>query len=141
MHGGLSPSSLTKAQMALAALRNPAIEILFNALTALHEIIEQWRSNTCPHCMYPIGNTEEKEAIIKAAANAAKSAALVLDRTGLGPKATVEVVTQSDGTIDLRQLTLEERAELAALLAQVRDFKSRVMLRIAGALPMKQVNP
>lgn len=132
-HGGASPGSLIKAKVALAALRLPAIEVAFNAMMALHILIEQWQSSTCSACGLPMGTLEEKEQLIKAAVGAAKTCMAILDRTELGPKATLEV-KQSDGDLNLEQFTLDEQAELHALMAQFTDLKERVRRRIMGVV-------
>jgi hypothetical protein len=140
MHGGSGISSLIKAQLALAALRQPAIDIAFNSLITLDTMMEQLQAVTCAACGFPEGDLKEKEQLIKAAIGAAKACALILDRTGLGPKATLEV-KQSDGDMNLQLFTLEERAELSALMAQFRDLKERVRVRLMASAGQGRTNP
>jgi hypothetical protein len=58
----------------------------------------------------------------------------------LGPKATLEV-KQSDGDMNLQLFTLEERAELSALMAQFRDLKERVRVRLMASAGQGRTNP
>lgn len=131
MHGGASPSSLLKAQVALAALRSPAIDVAFNSLIALDRLIEQFQANECPTCGFPNSDLDTKEQLIKACIGASKSAAAILDRTGLGPRATLEV-KQSDGDLNLSLFTIEERAQLEALIHQFKHLKEAVRQRLMG---------
>lgn len=119
-HGGLLPEARIKAENALALVRLPAIE-------ALHDILAQSEEPTCATCGYPTHDTEEKRVVLAAAK-------IVLDRTGFGPRATVELTRQSDGALDLSHLTTEERGELLGLLAQVQEVKERVRVRMGAAL-------
>lgn len=131
MHGGHSPMAKIKAEQTLALLRVPAIESIFHSLEALNKTVEQFMEDTCATCGYPRGNVEEKEALIKAARGAIQGAAAVLDRTGLGPRAVLEV-RQSDGDLDLSLLTDEEKGRMIALLAQLRALKQEIRTRLHG---------
>jgi hypothetical protein len=61
-----------------------------------------------------------------------KAAVAVLDRTGLGPRAVLELVPQNDGGLDFAQLLPEERGELLAAVATVKAIKTKLRNRIIG---------
>lgn len=114
----------------MALLRMPAIESLQYVLELLNTTLEQLTKNTCAACGYPVGDLDEKEALIKAAGRLAQAATQVLDRTGMGPSAVLDV-RQSDGDFNLAQLTLDEKTEFAKLLGQFKHLKLQVRERIA----------
>jgi hypothetical protein len=132
MHGGKTPIAQWKAQQAMSLLRVPAIESVYTAMEALTGIIEQFQEDTCAACGYPKGDIEEKEALIKACVGAAKTVSIVLDRTGMGPRSTLEI-KQSDGDLNLHALTQDERSRMVALLAQLRALKQEIRERLVGA--------
>lgn len=138
MHGGATPAAKMKAEMAMALLRVPAIELLYKVMETESKTIDQFLEDTCAVCGYPKGDVEEKEALIKSCLSATKAAQTVLDRTGMGPSATL-TVKQSDGDFDLRVLTPDEKARMIALFAQFRALKEEVRRRIligsTSALP------
>lgn len=134
MHGGEAPLAKAAAEKALALLRHPAIEALYKVMESLEKTIDQFDDDTCATCGYPRGDAEEKEALIKACRSLAQTCSMVLDRTGLGPRSSLEVKT-SDGTLDFKMLTEQERGEMMGLLAQLREFKQRVIARSNGAPP------
>lgn len=103
-----------KAQQALDALRDPAVD-------TWRKLLEQFNAQSCPTCGYPMRNLEEK----KFATDLVRK---ILDRTGMGPSATL-FVPQSEGDFDLRALTGAERDEIVALLGQLREVKARVRRR------------
>lgn len=115
LHGGNSPAAKIKAEQLMAQCRLPAIESLFS-------IIEQFQNNTCAACGYPVGDTDEKRMIVR-------TCQTILDRAGMGPHATLEIARQLDGDINLEALLPEEKGELLALLAQVREIKQRAKAR------------
>lgn len=115
LHGGASPASKIKAEQMMAQCRLPAIEVLFS-------IIEQFESNICPMCNYPKGDTDEKRMIVK-------TCQTVLDRAGMGPHQVLEISRQLDGDINLDALLPEEKGDLLALLAQIREIKARAKTR------------
>lgn len=115
LHGGANPSAKIKAEQMMAIARLPAIE-------ALYTIIDRFMAQTCAACGYPSGDTDEARAVIQACKT-------VLDRAGMGPSATLELTKQSDGDINLELLTLEERAALVGLLAQIKEIKDNVRKR------------
>lgn len=132
LHGGALPSTLIKAQLALALLRSPAVDVLFNSMISLDTLITQLQSVTCAACGFPEhSGTDEIDKLIKACFAAAKTAAAVLDRTGLGPRSTVEV-KQSDGDLDMSALTHDELERMIGLLAQVRALKAEIRARLFG---------
>lgn len=121
LHGGNGAAAKIKAEQAMALLRMPAIETLYR-------ILEQSEKQTCPTCGFPAGDTDEKRMLVRACQT-------ILDRTGMGPHATLEITAQSDGSpINLDMLSLEEREELLLCLAKVRAIKAAVRSRQLGAL-------
>lgn len=114
-HGGNTPIAKAKAEQMLALLRMPAIE-------ALHDILDQYESNTCATCGFPTGEFKEKKLVLA-------TCRAILDRTGLGPRSTLEV-KQSDGDLDMGVLNEAERGEMLSLLAQFKALKERVRLRV-----------
>lgn len=127
MHGGASPAAKIKAEQMLAQARLPACEALF-------EIIDQWHETMCATCGYPSGDVDTQKVILRAAQ-------LILDRTGMGPRSTVEMVPQKDGDLDLELMTDEEMAQLDLLLGQVKDLKDRVRLRLAQMIAVPVAQP
>lgn len=127
LHGGANPSAKIKAEQALAQARLPACEALF-------DIIEKWDRARCPTCGFPSGDTDVQKVIIRAAQ-------VILDRTGLGPRATLELAKQSDGDLDLDLLTDAEMAELDALLGQVRTLKTQIKMRLGMVDPLHVAQP
>lgn len=115
LHGGASPAAKIKAEQMMATARMPAVE-------ALYSILEQFSNNTCATCGFPIGDTDEKRMIVR-------TCQTILDRTGMGPHAVLEIARQSDGDIDLAALLPAERGELLAHLAQIKEIKARVRSR------------
>lgn len=134
LHGGANPSAKIKAEQMLAQARMPACEALF-------DIIEQSQHDPCVTCGYPKHDSDEQKILIRAAQ-------VILDRTGMGPRSTVDMVPQRDGDLDLDLLTDEETARLDFLLTELKTFKEGVRVRlnaIAGigtalAVPSEQVN-
>lgn len=115
LHGGNSPAAKIKAEQLMAQCRLPAIEALFS-------ILEQFESNMCPSCGYPKGDTDEKRMIVR-------TCQTILDRAGMGPHSVLEIARQTDGDINLELLTSEERGELLAHLAQIKEIKQNVRTR------------
>lgn len=120
LHGGANPAAKIKAEQSLAQARLPACEALF-------DIIERYDHTTCVTCGYPSGDTDQQKVILRAAQ-------IILDRTGLGPRATLELARQTDGDLDLDLLTEGEMAELDRLLTEVRDLKTKIKFRL-GMVP------
>lgn len=105
------------AERALAIVRVPAIE-------ALHSIIADWAAEACQVCGRP--NYENAHPVIRAAQ-------IILDRTGFGPRATVEVIRPEATDLDLESMTDDERGRLASLLGQMRELKAQIRDRLAAA--------
>lgn len=120
LHGAGAAAAKIKAEQLMAQCRMPAIEALFN-------ILEQFESNMCATCGYPKGDTDEKRMIVRACQT-------ILDRAGMGPHATLEIARQLDGDINLDAMEPDEKGELLALLAQVREIKQRVKARQQAVL-------
>lgn len=119
--------------MAMALLRMPAIEAIHESLDTLMGVIRQFGETACPTCGYPTGDLEQITAVARVASVIINQAKLVLDRAGLPARAVLDV-RQSDGDLDLRALTDEERARMMGLLAELRELKEAVRLRIHGTL-------
>lgn len=118
LHGAATPGAKQVAAQMLAQARVPGIE-------ALHDIIAQFLENRCATCGYPNGDTETQRTVIAAAK-------VVLDRTEFGPHSTVTVQNErGENDLNLAQMTQDERAELAVLVAQLGDLKARVRARLA----------
>lgn len=125
-HGGEALSGKIKAELAMAVLRLPAIEVFV-------KVIEQFHLRPdCPTCGGSLADLEAQKVAMKAAVT-------VLDRTGLGPRAVLELVPQNDGGLDFAQLTPAERGELLAAIAVVKDVKLRLRNRLIGMPEMPVV--
>lgn len=133
MHGGSTPQAKLKAEQAMALLRMPGIEAMHEILETMMQVVRQFGENTCPTCGYPKGDTDEIHAVSKVAAVVVRQVQTILDRTGIPARATLEV-KQSDGDLDLRALTEQERGAMIALFAQLRELKEAARARINGAL-------
>lgn len=131
LHGGRTPTAKYKAELAMAMLRLPAIEVLYTAMERLNEMILQSGLPTCAACGYPVKTTEELEATIKACISLVKTCQVILDRTGIGPTAKLEI-HQSDGDLDLSLLTEDEAGRMIALLTQLEAEKAAVRQRMLG---------
>ena len=114
-HQGRGAAAKTVSQQALAMARMPACE-------ALYDIIDNWDRARCPRCLLPDSSSAMLRTIIRAAE-------VVLDRTGMGPRSTVELTAQSDGDVNLELMLPDERAEFFALVARFKELKARVRLR------------
>lgn len=118
LHGGANPAAKIKAEQMLAQARLPACEALFT-------IIDQWSEDTCSTCGFPKqGDVDTTKMIIRASQ-------VILDRTGVGPRSTIETVPQKDGDLDFDLLTEDEMARLDFLLTELKEFKTQVRARIA----------
>jgi hypothetical protein len=118
-HGGEALSGKIKAELAMAVLRLPAIEVFV-------KIIEQFHLRPeCPTCGGTLADLDAQKVAMKAAV-------AVLDRTGLGPRAVLELVPQNDGGLDFNQLLPEERGELLAAISQVKAIKVKLRNRLIG---------
>lgn len=115
----------------MALLRMPAIEGLYYVLETCRDALEQWASNRCPTCGYPSGDLDTLHAMSKQAAVLAKTCQVVLDRTELGPRATLEV-KQVDGDLDLKLLTDQERERMMVALTEFERVKGDVRRRLMG---------
>lgn len=117
----------------------PAIEALIMAIQTAMMLIERYTSNMCLHCGLPKIDVEESEVLVKNCLTIAKMAESVLDRTDLGPKATLEV-KQDDGVIDIGLCTDDEKRELMEHLVAVQAIKEGIRRRLAG-LPITPSQP
>ena len=131
IHGGASPLAKIKAENSMALLRMPAVEALHKVLEVLNQTLDQLIDNVCLTCGYPRGETDEKEALVRACRTLAQTSSAILDRTGLGPRATLEI-KQSDGDLDLTTMLPEERQELMMHLVAIKQLKARMRERLHG---------
>lgn len=116
LHGAAVPSHKIAAERALVAARLPAI-------AALASIIHDWGAESCATCGRP--NYENAHPVIRAAQ-------IILDRTGMGPRATIEVVRPEGSELDVDAMTDFERERLADLLGQLSALKASVKARLAA---------
>lgn len=119
LHGGANPASKAAAERAFAMARMPAIESLIS-------IIEQFNDETCPTCNYPSGDEKTQRVVVRAAQ-------VVLDRTGFGPHATLDVKTPAT-VVDLKHWLPAERDELRFHLKAIKELKARVAARVGPAM-------
>lgn len=117
-HGSRAPQTIAKAERMLAVLRVPAIE-------NLQIMIDQYQEPTCPACGFPKHDIESMRTQLAAIK-------LLLDRTGLGPKATLQInATKTDDTDQLiEHMTPEERIEVSGLVQRLDEVKAAVRLRL-----------
>lgn len=119
-HGERAPQTVAKAERALAAARMPAIEWIMDAL-------DQAAEETCDTCGYPRHGLKERKRLDALAFR-------LLDRTGFGPRSTIDVrAGQAESDLDLAQLSVEELAELEKLVEAMEEFQTRVRARIAAS--------
>lgn len=109
-------------------LRLPAIDALFTILETMTAIVERFQEDPCAACGFPKGNVDE---VSKAANVAGRAAQVILDRTDVGPKTTLEV-KQTDGDFDLALLTDDERARMMSVLAEYASVKDEIRARLSG---------
>lgn len=102
-HGGKQPMSQDSARKRLTLLVEPAIAFFGEIMTA---------GEYCAHC----GRRDDMSLVLKAAT-------VVLDRCGLGPKATVQVENKLE---DLSEMTDDE------LLQAAKDITDLVAQRVAA---------
>lgn len=139
MHGGSTPAARMKAENALALLRLPSIEALHEVLELQLNIIRRYEENTCPTCNYPKGDTDEIHAISKVCSVIVRQAQAIMDRTGLPARAEI-AIKQSDGDLDLKLLTTEERSDMIAVLARLKELKEQIRQRIHGTVTAPTTN-
>lgn len=103
LHGGHTPLARQAAAEALARAALPGAEALF-------DIIDRYHRETCPTCGYPNG---DPAPVIKAAFG-------VLDRTGFGPSATVQLTPTPEAELlgKFSGMSLAELADRAEAMAR-----------------------
>lgn len=119
-HGERAPQTVSKAERMLAIARMPAIEVLMDEL-------DQAQEDHCTACGYP-------ERGLKYRKHIAAIAFKLLDRTGFGPRHSIDLTAKAIGEeqIDVSVLTDTEFMELGQLLEQMDQLKTRVNARIAA---------
>lgn len=119
LHGGGSPEARRVAEEMLAIARVPAARVLL-------QIIEDWTADRCETCGRPHG---DPGPVIRAAT-------AVLDRTGLGPNATVtlERAQEPEGEHWASWMTDEQ-------LALVNDWIADAKRRMAAGAPRQDEWP
>ena len=100
LHGGHTPLARQAAAEALARAALPAAEVMF-------DIIDRWQQTRCPTCGMPSG---DPSPVIRAAQ-------IVLDRTGFGPSATMQVAPAPEYALP-SHLTLAQLADRAEAVAR-----------------------
>lgn len=123
-HGERAPATMAKAERLLAVARIPAIEGLLDEL-------DQYDQETCDACGYPRHSLKERKYITMIRFK-------LLDRLGMGPKATIDLVAKrlEDQPLDVSMLTDAEFEELGNLLAAMERFKLTVQTRLASTAPL-----
>jgi len=117
-HGAGAPQTRAKAEAMLASLRVPATQ-------ALMMIIYRWLEDPCPTCGYPRQGDSDQQRTIVATAKA------IYDRTGMGPRATLEVTRPADPALDVSCYTAGELERLDELLEGLDRLKVEVADRLA----------
>lgn len=118
-HGERAPQTIAKAERLLAIARMPAIEWILDA-------IEQAQEETCGTCGYPTRGLKEKKRLDSLSFK-------LLDRTGFGPRQTIDLNAKSDATVvDVTSYTPGELAELDHVLATMDKLQARVRARLAN---------
>lgn len=119
-HGERAPATMAKAERLLAVARIPAIEGLLDEL-------DQYDQETCDACGYPRHSLKERKYITMIRFK-------LLDRLGMGPKATIDLVAKrlEDQPLDVSILTDAEFEELGGMLDAMARFKARVQTRLAS---------
>lgn len=128
-HGERAPQTVAKAERLLAVARMPAIEVLMDEL-------DQAQENTCVTCGYPDHGLKYRKHI-------AAVAFKLLDRTGFGPRHSIDLTAKAIGEeqIDVSNLTDEEFMELGRLIEQMDQLKTRVNARIASGSAREVLAP
>lgn len=119
-HGGASPAARIKAEQMLAIARLPACE-------ALYTIIDRWSADVCGTCGFPSGDNDETRTIIRACQ-------VILDRSGIGPRATLELAPQADGDVPYDLMTVDEQQHFAYLVAEFQALKATIRARLASVM-------
>lgn len=128
-HGGQLPATKIQAEHTLALLRLPAIEYLFTIMDTSELLIDKMMEGLANRGYH---DTEMIRRVVEVCHTLTNTVTKVLDRTGLGPTAKLEVSASSD-RMELSLWTVEEKGELAAIVAQHRDLKERVKSRLHQA--------
>lgn len=116
-HGERAPQTIKKAERALATARMPAIEWIMDALDHANE-------ETCDTCGFPRHGLKERKRIDQLAFK-------LLDRTGLGPRATLDINPAGNEVVDVSAFNEEEMVVLDRLLQDMEELKTRVRARVA----------
>lgn len=113
-HGERAPATRAKAERALVAARMPAIAVL-------NDQLEQWGERPCSACGYPSHDVENRRVYNQVAK-------MVLDRTGFGPSATLNLTAGVNDDTDklLEAMTAAERGEVAMLVGRIEAIKNAV---------------
>lgn len=119
-HGARAPQTIAKAERVLAVARMPAVEWVLDELDRANE-------ETCLECGFPRHNLKERKRIDSLAFK-------LLDRTGLGPRQTIDINRgkNDDSDLMLDQMNDAEREALGSLIRQLNDLKQRVKTRLNG---------
>jgi len=128
-HGERAPQTVAKAERLLAIARMPAIEVLLDQLDQAQEV-------QCVTCGFPAMS-------IKYMKHIAQISFKLLDRTGFGPRSTIDLnaKTLGDQQLDVSLLTDEEFTELSGLLDSLNNFKTKVNARLAGNVVRETLAP
>lgn len=120
-HGSRAPQTIAKAERILAVARMPAVEWILDELDRAH-------ADTCVECGYPHHTLKERKRVDALAFK-------LLDRTGLGPRQTIDINKGKDNESEflLDQLNAEEKKIMAGLMMQLNELKARVRMRLSDS--------
>lgn len=117
-HGERAPQTIARAERLLAIARMPAIEWILDAL-------DQAAEETCETCGFPRHGLKEKKRLDSLAFK-------LLDRTGFGPRQTIDLsAKRPDNEVDVSSYLPEELEELDRVLALMDQLQGRVRSRLA----------
>lgn len=121
-HGSRAPQTMAKAERVLAVARLPAVEWILDEL-------DRANAETCQECGYPHHNLKERKRIDALAFK-------LLDRTGLGPRQTIDVNSRKadDNDLVLEQMNDEEKTCLSSLVQQLNELRGRVRMRLSNVI-------
>jgi hypothetical protein len=127
LHGGATPGAKQKAEQTLALAALPAAEVFF-------DVIDRFHRQVCPTCGLPNGDPKD----------AMRAAEVVLNRTGFGPSATVQLTSTDDvgavGAMTLAQLA--DRAEaVARRLRAAADAETALLTEAEDGVIVEDIVP
>lgn len=117
-HGERAPATVAKAERLLAVARMPAIEWILTA-------IDQANETMCHTCGFPRHGLKERKRIDSLTFK-------LLDRTGFGPRQTIDLNAKTTDTgVDVSNFNAEELERLDVVLRAMDDLQASVQRRCA----------